>query len=155
MKTKNLSNMSILSKQKIERIIEKTFRKTIKKYIRKNSSQSKIQKKQNLSNKNVFNDNTFRFQSKKLNFFNFFYQNKSTSKIFSFENTNENIIYRNVYIFINRIKQFIETYEKKIIRNNFYRCLQNHVLIWHITLLSNVELKLLIFDKNLKKWKKF
>ena len=73
-------------------------------------------------------DDIFRFQSKKLNFFNFTYQNKSFFETSTLKNFSEKTIYRDVFIFIDRVKHFAVIHDVELIRNNLYECLQENVL---------------------------
>ena len=81
-------------------------------------------------NANVDNNQfTIKFSFKKLKFFDYKYDKKTTTKNEFIENTFEKTIYKNLHIFINRIRNFIQTFENEIIKNNFFRCLKKNVLI--------------------------
>ena len=54
-----------------------------------------------------FNQKNNRFVFKKLNFFDFIYNEKSVVNVLSLKNINKNIIYRDVYIFIVRVQTFV------------------------------------------------
>ena len=54
-----------------------------------------------------FNQKSNRFVFKKLNFFDFIYDEKSVVNVLSLKNTNKNIIYRDVYTFIVRAQAFV------------------------------------------------
>jgi hypothetical protein len=41
---------------------------------------------------------------------------------------NDDTMFRDVYFFIVRIKNFVDIYETKLIRKNLFRCLQNDVI---------------------------
>ena len=70
---------------------------------------------------------TSRFVSKKIDFFNSRYQNKTTTKTFALKNIDENTIYRDVHVFIFKIKNYFHIYNYQFIRDNFYRCLQDDI----------------------------
>ena len=70
---------------------------------------------------------TFRFVSKKLDFFNSRYQNKTATETSALKNIDENTIYRDVHVFIFRTKNYFHIYDYQFIRDNFYRYLQNDV----------------------------
>ena len=82
----------------------------------------------------VFNANvdsnqfTIKFSFKKLKFFDHKYDKKTTTKNEFIENTFEKTIYKNLHIFINRVRDFTQTYKTKIIKNNFFRYLKKNVL---------------------------
>ena len=76
-------------------------------------------------NANVDNNQfTIKFLFKKLKFFDHKYNKKTTTKNKFIENTFEKTIYKNLHIFINCIRNFIQTFENEIIKNNFFRCLK-------------------------------
>ena len=54
---------------------------------------------------------------------------KTTTKNEFIENIIEKTIYKNLYIFVNRIRNFIRIFEAKIVKNIFFRCLKKNVLI--------------------------
>ena len=121
--------MSNFTKKNIQRIVDKV----IANYVQQHSSLSKSQDERDSPNLNELNDvnidDTSRFQSKKLNFFNFTYQDKSIFDVSTLKNFEKKTIYRDVFIFINRIKHFAITHDVELIRNNLYRCLQNEIFI--------------------------
>ena len=53
----------------------------------------------------------FKFNSKKLKFFNSIYEKKFVTKKNALKNTTKNIIYKNVYIFINKTNNFIKIFK--------------------------------------------
>ena len=71
---------------------------------------------------------------------------------FSIKNSNEKIIFRDVHVFVNRIKNFVVIHETKLIRNILYRYLQKNALTWHTTLLFVVEKRLLTINNNFDEW---
>ena len=76
-----------------------------------------------------YNDDCSRFQFKKLNFFDFKYNKKTIFEAISLKNIIEKIVYRDVYLFIERAKNFAKTHDDNIIRINLYRCLKNIAII--------------------------
>ena len=70
------------------------------------------------------NQFTIKFSFKKLKFFDYKYEKKTTTKNEFIENTIEKTIYKNFYIFVNRARDFIRIFETKIVKNNFFRCLK-------------------------------
>ena len=55
------------------------------------------------------NDNIFRFVTKNIEFFDFNYNNKLTTIESSLKNINDETIFRDVHIFVNRVKNFVDT----------------------------------------------
>ena len=81
-------------------------------------------------NANVDNNQfTIKFSFKKLKFFDYKYNKKTTTKNEFIKNTFKKTIYKNLHIFINCIRNFTQTFKTKIIKNNFFRCLKKNVLI--------------------------
>ena len=62
------------------------------------------------------NQYTIKFSFKKLKFFDHKYEKKNKF----IENTIEKTIYKNLHIFVNCIRNFIQTFETKIVKNNFF-----------------------------------
>ena len=73
----------------------------------------------------------FRFVSKKFEFFNFNYQNKTAIETILSKTTMKKTIYRDVHIFMFRAKKLFHIHIYNVIRNEFYKCLQNDVFTWH------------------------
>jgi uncharacterized protein YecA (UPF0149 family) len=90
--------------------------------------QSKSSKFVDFVDDNIVDDFN-RFVIKKLKFFDFNYDDKSTSIDSSLKNINEKTIFRDVHVFVNRIKNFVNTLNVELIRNNLYRYLKKNVLI--------------------------
>ena len=66
------------------------------------------------------NQFTIKFSFKKLKFFDYKYEKKNEF----IKNTIEKTIYKNSHIFVNCIQNFIRTFETKIVKNDFFRCLK-------------------------------
>ena len=99
------------------------------------------------------NNNDDRFNSKKINFFNFFLNNKFVFIDSSMKHINDDTMFRDVYLFITRVKNFVVVHETKMIRKNLFRCLQNDVINWYFFRLSFVEKRIFIFNEKLNEWK--
>ena len=63
----------------------------------------------------------FKFNLKKLRFFNSIYEKKIVTKKKALKNTIKKTIYRNVYIFISRTNNFFKIFKTQIIKNNLFR----------------------------------
>ena len=74
------------------------------------------------------NNDDQRFNSKKINFFNFLLNNKFAFIESSMKHINDDTIFRDVYLFITRVKNFVVVHETEMIRKNLFRCLQNDVI---------------------------
>ena len=69
------------------------------------------------------------------------------------ENISENTIFRDVHVFVNRAKNFVNTQNVEIIRSNLYKCLKKDALTWHTSLLTNMKKRLLTINIELIEWK--
>ena len=78
-------------------------------------------------NDNDDNDNS-QFQSKHLDFFDSFHDDKSVIIDAAMKFTNENIVFRDVHLFMIKAKDFVVTKNENIVRRNFFQCLKNDVL---------------------------
>ena len=78
-------------------------------------------------NDNDDNDNN-QFQSKHLDFFDSFHDNKFVIFDAIMKFTNENIIFRNVHLFMIKTKNFAIIKSDDFVRRNLYLCLKNDAL---------------------------
>ena len=78
-------------------------------------------------NDNDDNDNN-QFQSKHFDFFDSFHDNKSVIIDAIMKFVNENIIFRDVHLFMIRAKNFAIIKNDDFVRRNLYLCLKNDVL---------------------------
>ena len=78
-------------------------------------------------NDNDNNDNN-QFQSKHLDFFDSFHDDKSVAIDATMKFTSESIVFRNVHLFMIKTKDFVVTKNENIVRRNFFQCLKNDVL---------------------------
>ena len=80
-----------------------------------------------LENDNDDNDNS-QFQSKHLNFFDSFHDDKSVIIDAIMKFISENIVFRDVHLFMTKAKNFVVTKNENIVRRNLFQCLKNDVL---------------------------
>ena len=78
-------------------------------------------------NDNDDNDNS-QFQSKHLNFFDSFHDDKSVAIDAAMKSTSENIVFRDVHLFMTRTKNFVVIKDENIVRRNLFQCLKNDAL---------------------------
>ena len=62
-------------------------------------------------------------------------------------------MYRDVHVFVNRTKNFVNIQNVELIRSNLYKCLKKDALTWHISLLTNMKKRLLTMSIELIEWK--
>ena len=91
----------------------------------------------NFSNRQSVIDNAFnfnnnesdqRFNFKKINFFNSQLHEKSSFIDASMKHTSDDIVFRDIYLFIARVKNFVDVHEIELIRKNLFRCLQDDII---------------------------
>ena len=73
------------------------------------------------------NDNN-QFQSKHLDFFDSFHDDKSVTIDAAMKFTSENIVFRDVHLFMTKAKNFAVIKNENIVRRNLFQCLKNDVL---------------------------
>ena len=78
-------------------------------------------------NDNDDNDNS-QFQSKHLNFFDSFHDDKFVTIDATMKFINENIVFRDVHLFMTKTKNFAVTKNENIVRRNLFQCLKNNAL---------------------------
>ena len=77
------------------------------------------------------NSNNIKWNSVDLDFFDFFYDDKSlTSEANLIVNTDKDIYFRDVHLFIVRVKKMILTRDEQLVRNNLWLSLKNTALKW-------------------------
>jgi DNA-binding transcriptional MerR regulator len=65
---------------------------------------------------------------------------------------NKNIYYRNVHVFVERIKKMIIMLESKMIKKNLSSCFRESILMWHIAKLFDVSRRNLFYEENMNEW---
>jgi hypothetical protein len=154
----NASSMINLTQQNIQEIVLFMFNLFAQNV--QDQTQAKIAKTINETIINIAKKNAFRAFDVK--FFdsqlNSFYEQNDVVQI------NRNLYYRNVYLFVKRVKDVVIMSEAKIVRTNLFACLRESAQIWYIEELSDLEKKTLrTLDEEtnhwcnalLKKFKKF
>jgi hypothetical protein len=65
---------------------------------------------------------------------------------------NKNIYYRDVHVFVERIKKMIIILESEMIKKNLSSCLRESVLMWHTVELFDVSRRILFYEENVNEW---
>ena len=129
--SKNFSQISLIiamSKENIQRIVDRALNN----YVQRHSSQLEFSSSKDASSSTELDEqeeDTRRFNSKKVDFFNLKYKKLNVNESATIENINNDIIFRDVYLFVSRIKNYNNTLDVDIVRTNLYLCLQNNALI--------------------------
>ena len=68
------------------------------------------------------------------------------------EHSEKNIYYRNVHVFIERVRQMIIILSLELVRRNLSFCLRETALDWHISKLIEDNRRLLIYEEEVDEW---
>ena len=148
------------SQNQLQQIIDRALNN----YVQHHSSQSKSTESSDFSESSKQQDqndentvDNIKWNSVDLNFFDFFYDDKSlASEANLIVNIDKNIYFRDVHLFIVRAKKMTFTKDEQLIRNNLWLNLRNTALKWWTNELSNVERRLtkmiMIDQEELSKW---
>ena len=117
----------------------------------RSQNSSKSSNESNLNEANA-NDDTFKWNSVELNFFNFNYDDK----IFNNDDTpmkhaEKNIYFKDIHLFVIRIKKTAMIKDNQLIKNNLWTCLRNTALKWYIDELNDIDrwmLRMTMNDEN-------
>ena len=112
-----IENIRIKIRQKMQQINQRSQQKSIKSFDSFDS----------FENDNDNYDNN-QFQSKHLDFFDLFYDDKFVIIDAIMKFINENIVFRDVHLFMIKARNFVVTKNENIVRRNFFQCLKNDVL---------------------------
>lgn len=96
--------------------------------------------------------NRSRWYSFKLDFFDSFYNDEFTFMSKSIKHTDKNIYFKDVHVFETRIKNLVHVKKSQLIQDNLWTCLHEDTLTWYMTILTNVEKRLLIYDTDVNEW---
>ena len=64
----------------------------------------------------------------------------------------KNTFYRNVHIFVERVKEMTIVLRFETIKKNLSTCFKESALIWHIVEFTNTFRRILTYEQNVKKW---
>ena len=78
--------------------------------------------------KNLMIENK-QFNSKNINYFDFNFENKLTVTENVITHSEKNIYYKNVYVFVEKIKKMTIIFDVKIVRQNLSSCLRKTVFM--------------------------
>ena len=117
----------------------------------KNNSQEP-QNKRNKRKKSESSENeSERWNLDEINFFDSMYDGKFVIIENFIEHIGKNIYFRDVYLFIERIKNMTVIKNAKMIKNNFYTCLRDTAFAWYIEMLIDDQKRLLKYDEEINK----
>ena len=94
----------------------------------------------------------FRWNVQDVNFFDSYYEDKTifiNDSIFYFD---KNTFFKNIHLFVSRVKNIVVVKNFKLIRKNFWTCLRDRVLKWWQLVLIDEQKRLVKFEKNVDEW---
>ena len=94
----------------------------------------------------------FRWNAFELKFFDSLYDEKSAVTDNVIEHFDKNTYFRNIHIFIERIKNIAHIKNDTIVRNNLYICLRETVLTWYISNLKENQKRLIKLRNEMNEW---
>jgi hypothetical protein len=103
----------------------------------------------------IFDARLERWNAINLEFFDLTYDDKIliTSKFM--QHVEKNIYFRNVHLFLDRIRNFVATKKVEIMRNNLYTCLRESIMTWYTAKVSKEEKKLFKMKNNIDVWERY
>ena len=121
-----------------------------------NNVQSKFQEFVESSNsiESFDNDDDVKWNVQKTNFFDSWYEEKNAIIDNSIEHSNKNTYFRNIHLYIERIKNMTIFKDVDVIRANLYNCMREHVLRWYIEIVNDDQKKLIKLKEDVEKWKR-
>ena len=93
-----------------------------------------------------------RWNAAEIGFFDPLYDGKSAATGNAIEHSEKDIYFRNVHVFIERIKNMTQIKDDILIRNNLYSCLRDIALAWYTSNLSDDHKRLIKFDIEIDEW---
>ena len=95
---------------------------------------------------------TPRFIASDVGFFDPFYDGKSNDTAPGMEHAGKDTYFRDVTVFIDRIKDVSRVKGAELLRNNLQICLRGEALKWYTCQLTDNEKRLLTYDNNVEEW---
>jgi hypothetical protein len=102
-----------------------------------------------------FETRSDRWNAIDLKFFDLIYDEKILITIESIQHVEKDTYFRDVHLFIDRVKNFVVAKRAEIIRNNLYTCLRESTMTWYTAKVSKEEKKLLKMKNNIDVWKRY
>ena len=94
----------------------------------------------------------FKWNAFELRFFDSLYDEKSAVTDNVIEHFDKNTYFRNIHIFIERIKNIAHIKNDTIVRNNLYICLRETVLTWYTSNLRKNQKRLIKLRNKMNEW---
>ena len=129
--------------------MQKMFNDVIKQRKQQKSPKSSKSSDESRSDDIEVDDSTFKWNSVELNFYDFNYDDKILNNDdASMKHAEKNIYFRNVHLFVIRVKKTAMTKDSQLVKNNLWTCLKNTALKWYINELSDINRRMLRMTMN-------
>ena len=116
----------------------------------KSSNSSKLLSESELNETNA-DDSTPKWNPVELNFYDFNYDDKTFSNDdASMKHAEKNIYFKNVHLFVIRVKEIAMIKNNQLRKNNLWTCLSNIALKWYINELNDTDRRMLRMTMNNK-----
>jgi hypothetical protein len=102
-----------------------------------------------------FETRSDRWNAIDLKFFDLIYDEKILITIELIQHVEKDTYFRDVHLFIDRVKNFVVAKRAEIVRNNLYTCLRGSIMTWYTAKVSREEKKLLKMRNNIDVWKRY
>ncbi len=103
----------------------------------------------------IFGQRSDRWVTTNLRFFDLTYDDKILATTESMQQAEKNTFFRNIHLFINRVRNFAVVKDYDTVKNNLYICLPDMTMIWYTIELSE-KVKKLVKTKNiLNVWERY
>ena len=93
-----------------------------------------------------------RFQASDIGFFDPFYDGKSSDTAPGMEHAGKDTYFRDVTVFIDRIKDVARVKGPELVRNNLQICLRGEALEWYTSQLTDNEKRLMTYGNDVEEW---
>jgi hypothetical protein len=103
----------------------------------------------------IFDAQLERWNAVDLEFFDSTYDEKILVTAKFMQHVEKDIYFRDVHLFLDRVKDFVMTKEVEIVRNNLYTCLRESVMTWYTIEVFEKKKKFLKMKNNIDVWKRY
>ena len=93
-----------------------------------------------------------RWNAAEIEFFDPLYDEKSAATENAIEHSEKDIYFRNVHVFIEKVKDMTQIKDDILIRNNLYSCLRDIALAWYTSNFNDDHKRLIKFDIEIDEW---
>jgi hypothetical protein len=103
----------------------------------------------------AFDQKSNRWVAANLRFFDSTYDEKILTTVESIQHADKDIFFRNIHLFIDRVRNFAVIKDYDAVKNNLYTCLREMTMTWYTIELSDEVKKLIKTRNNLNVWERY